>query len=560
MSVLKSKIIEQLNNILGWDLNEESLTIPPNSKMGDFALPCFGVAKVHEKTPNEMAQKAANKIIAYQDKENKFFEKAETAGPYLNLFLDKQFLNSEVLSADLVSKHKTDTGEKVMIEYSQPNTHKEFHIGHLRNACLGASLVEIIKFSGKNVISSTYVNDVGTHVAKCVWNYMKNHLDEQIPENRSKFFGDIYAEAVRKIEENEDLKKEVAEFEQKLENKDKDVIKVWKKTRDWCVEEFKDVYKLMNIKFDKWYYESDVMDKGKEIVDNLLEKGIAKKSEGAVIVDLKKYDLDVFLILKSDGTRLYSTSDLALAYTKAKEKANISYYVVDNRQSLHFKQLFKTLELDGFKEKMIHIAYDFVTLPEGAFSSRKGNAVTFGEFFETISNKAKEETQKRHGTWSSKQVDEVARKVALSALKFFMLKYDKNSVIEFDFNKAMSMDGDTGTYILYTVARINSILRKEKVKKKVDYATLVEDEEKSLILKLDAFAGVVQRAAKEYSPNCLTTYLIELAQLFNNFYHSHSVLQAEPIIKEARLLLINQVKNVLAKGLDLLNIQYLEEM
>ncbi len=566
LNSITTQLIEKLAEIdqAFKDIKPENFTFPPNVKMGDLSLPVFELAK---ENPAEFAAKMAGKLGS-----NEVWEQVEATGPYINFYLKAEVWAKELIEGSpqpgKVGETQFPLGkgsrlrpEKVMIEYSQPNTHKEFHVGHLRNACLGAAIVNLNKYIGDKVIAATYVNDVGLHVAKCLWAYLKFHKDEEPKENKTNFLGKIYTEAVKKLDQDEKLKDEIDDILIKLEKKDKEIMKIWKKTQKWSIEDFERIYGLMGIQFDAWYFESDVLNKGRKIVSQLIRQGIAKEDQGAIIVDLKKYDLDVLLILKSDGTTLYSTSDLALAYKKAKKKADKSIYIVDNRQSLYLKQIFKTLELAGFKESMVHIPYDFVNLPEGALSSRKGNIVSFDELFNKMLTKSIEETKKRHKDWDDDKVKDVAEKISLSAIKIGMLKFGNNKVITFDMDEALSFDGKTGPYLLYTSARINSI--KEKIKKvgDADYSLLKETEEKELLKLLANNENEIKRAYKENDPSVLCNYLFDLAQTFNDFYQKHSIIRAEnEELKAARFNLAQKVRKRLRVGLDLLNVEWLEKM
>jgi len=566
LNSITTQLIEKLAEIdqAFKDIKPENFTFPPNVKMGDLSLPVFELAK---ENPAEFAAKMAGKLGS-----NEVWEQVEATGPYINFYLKAEVWAKELIEGSpqpgKVGETQFPLGkgsrlrpEKVMIEYSQPNTHKEFHVGHLRNACLGAAIVNLNKYIGDKVIAATYVNDVGLHVAKCLWAYLKFHKDEEPKENKTNFLGKIYTEAVKKLDQDEKLKDEIDDILIKLEKKDKEIMKIWKKTQKWSIEDFERIYGLMGIQFDAWYFESDVLNKGRKIVSQLIRQGIAKEDQGAIIVDLKKYDLDVLLILKSDGTTLYSTSDLALAYKKAKKKADKSIYIVDNRQSLYLKQIFKTLELAGFKESMVHIPYDFVNLPEGALSSRKGNIVSFDELFNKMLEKSTKETKKRHKDWDDDKVKDIAEKISLAAIKIGMLKFGNNKVITFDMDEALSFDGKTGPYLLYTAARINSI--KEKVEKtgEADYDLLKETEEKELLKLLANNENEIERAYRENDPSVLCNHLFDLAQTFNDFYQKHSIIRAENNeLQAARFHLAQKVGQQLRRGLDLLNVEWLEKM
>ena len=450
-----------------------------------------------------------------------------------------------------------------MIEYSQPNTHKEFHIGHLRNVCIGSSIVNFYQTLGYKVIAANYINDTGAHVSKCLWAYQKFHAHESLPENKGKFLGKIYVEANRKIEENPEYLKEVSEVAKKLESGEKKITARWKKTKKWSMEEFYAIYKRLDVHFDEYFFDSDLTDEGKKIVDELLKKGIAKKSEGAIIVDLNEYNLHVSLILKSDGTALYATKDLALAIKKFKKfKLDKSFYVVDVRQSLNFEQLFKTLELYGFTMEMKHIPYETVSRPEGTMSSRKGNVILFEDFENEMYGKVAQETKKHHPDWSEKKVSRISYNIAYAAMKYTILVHGNNTPVVFDMKKALELNGKTGPYLQYMYARISSILRKSNisVSSQVKIEQLTLPEEKTLVFHLSKFPNIIEKSALRFDPSILAGYLYELAQLFSMFYEKIPVLKAEKNIMKERLCLLRVVKVTLAKGFSLLGIEPLEQM
>ncbi|MEM4248533.1 MAG: arginine--tRNA ligase, partial [Candidatus Nanoarchaeia archaeon] len=368
------------------------LEIPKVTELGDFALPCFSLAARMKKDPKLIAKDIAAHIKFTKDSAIK---EVKVVGAYVNFFLNKTNLAGIVLQE--VYKEKANFGaglkktEKVMVEgFGQPNTHKAMHVGHLRNICLSDSLSKLLKFTGYPVITATYVGDIGTHVAKVLWYMQKYHSmhEHQKQKNKGEWLGKLYAESVKKVQNHPEYEKEVSEVLQKLEaKKDKDLTNLWKITRVWSLREFKRIYKQLGVDFDEWFFESEVEDAGKKIALGLLKKKIARKDQGAVLVDLSDYDLDVFLILKSDGTSLYSTKDLALAKMKFERyKIDRSIYVVGSEQAFYFKQLFKTLELMGFKQasKCHHLAYELVMLPTGKMSSRSGEVVLYSEIFDKV--------------------------------------------------------------------------------------------------------------------------------------------------------------------------------
>lgn len=561
---IKKQILDLVEQAVGREIDKGQLeiTAPPESEMGDLALPCFYLSKLLRVSPNQIAAELKQKIKA-----DDLIKEVQNVGPYLNFFLDSALLNQQILKeiasrGDQYGSQKFGQ-EKVMIEYSQPNTHKEFHIGHLRNALLGSSLVNLYRFCGFKVVAANYIGDVGAHVAKCLWALEKFHAKEELPENKGKYLGKIYTEAVRKVEDSEKFKQEADVVLQKLENGDEKWLTLWQKTRKWSLDEFNEIYKTLGIKFDNFFYESEVEKPGKKIVEELLEKKVAEKSDGAIIIDLEKYNLKKFLLLKSDGSSLYSTKDLALAQLKFKKfKIKESILVVDTRQNFYLQQLFKTLEVMGFKEKMAHIPYEFVTLKEGAMASRSGNVVLFEDFFEQIVAHAEKETIQRHKNWPEKKIKAVAKKIALSAIKFNMLKVNNGSIIVFDIDEALSFDGFSGPYLQYTLSRISSVVKKAGVKSfgRIDYSKLNTDLEKELILKLAEFPEAVRQAKNDNEPSVVTKYLFDLSRLFANFYQQAPILASESGTRQARLVLLLAVRQVLSNGLALMGIEPMEQM
>ncbi|MEK7168045.1 MAG: arginine--tRNA ligase, partial [Patescibacteria group bacterium] len=434
---------------------------------------------------------------------------------------------------------------------------------HLRNAVLGASLVNLFRCQGFKVTAANYIGDIGSHVAKCLWALDKFHKKEKLPENKGKFLGQVYTEAVQKIEANPEFKNQADEVLRKLEQGDKKWISLWQKTRKWSLDEFDKIYKTLNIRFDHFFFESEVEKPGKKIVADLLKKGLAKKSEGATVIDLEKHNLKTFLLLKSDGASLYSTKDLALAQLKFKKfKIDRSIVLTDTRQNFYFSQLFKTLEIMGFKQPMSHVPYEFVTLREGAMASRTGNVVLFEDFFQEVLSRARMETKQRHKEWSEKKINLTAEKIALSAIKFGMLKVGNNSVIVFDLEEALSFDGFSGPYLLYTLSRISSVFKKNKSQNAghIDYRKLDTEIEKEILLKLAEFPEILVKARKGFEPSEIAKYLFELSRLFANFYQTVPILSSAKESRQARLALLQAIQKVLTDGLAVLGIETLKEM
>lgn len=562
---VKSKIAEDLNKIIGRELiRPESLVFPPNEKMGDLSLPCFDLAKEMKKTPVEAAA-----YLARIFKTGKAIKEAQPAGPYFNFMVDGKYLAQEVISE--VAKSKASYGfnqngkkKRVMIEYSNANTHKEYHVGHLRNISYGDAVGRVAKANGWKVVPVSYINDFGIHVAKTLWAYRKFFKDEMSLKNKGYFLGQIYVHATRELENNEHGKKEVGEIMKAIESRRGEAYKLWQKTRQWSINQFAAIYKELGVEFDHIFYENEFVDEGLKMVTELEKKGFLKKSEGAVIADLEQFDLGVLLFLRTDGTALYPVADVPLAMAKFKKyKLDKSIYVVDIRQSLYFKQLAKVLELLGYEKEIVHLGYDFVKLPSGMMSSRTGNVITYEELKEQMLAKTTEETKKRHEDWSEKKINEVAWKIAVGAIKFEMIKVSPSSVITFNISEALRFDGFTAAYLQYAYARINSILRKAKTggrKGKIDLGRLKEEKEKNLLLKMAKYPAIVEKAGGSYSPAEIAKYLFELCKEFNDYYHSIQVLKAEAGERNARLALLEAINIIIANGLDLLGIETVKEM
>lgn len=565
---IKQSIAEAINKIVKKDIvKATNLIYPPNQNFGDLSLPCFELAKEFKKTSVEMAEFLTSKI-----KLDNIILTTKVIGPYLNFILDKSKLATiiieEILSAEQsYGLNNLGNKEKVMIEYSNANTHKEYHVGHLRNICYGDAVAKILLANGYKVSSVSYINDFGIHVAKTIWAYQSFYEKEKEPINKGYFLGKVYVRACEELEKNKEDKSAVGLIMKNIESRQGIDYQLWKETRQWSIDGFDKIYQKLKIKFDQIFYESEYIDNGLDMVVKLYQKFFLIKSEGAVIADLEKFNLGVLLFLRSDGTALYPVADLPLAIEKFKKyKINKSIYVVDARQSLYFKQLFKVLELLGFKQEMKHLSYEFVKLPEGMMSSRTGNVITFDDLYLQALEKALLEIKKRHQDWNDEKIKLVAKKIVIGVLKFEMIKVSADKVITFDIEQALRFDGFTSTYLQYTVARINSIMSKSKVeslkskKSEVVLDNLKDIKEHFLIIKLAKYPEIIKIAGENYDPSEIAKYLFELAQEFNDYYHSVQILKTEEEIMQARLALIMAVKQVVMNGLELLGIEVVEEM
>ncbi|MBU2639437.1 MAG: arginine--tRNA ligase [Nanoarchaeota archaeon] len=558
---MKEDIIKLLKKHTG--LKDVQLEIPPNPILGDYAFPCFQLCKKYKLPAHEIAKNLAKEL-----QQVKGISVIEPNGPYLNFFINKQDLINTILPEILTQKSKYGSSkigkqQKIIIEFSQANTHKAFHVGHLRGTCLGESLARIFEFLDYKVIRANYQGDTGAHVAKWLWYYQKYQKNKTFPKKDvEEYIANIYVNAVKKLTSNPKLQDEVDKINYNLENnKDTKLTSLWKKTRDLSLKEFEKIYKELDTKFDVYFFEREMEQPGKEIVKQLLEKKIAEISDGATIVDLEKYNLGKWVLLRKDGTCLYSAKDLALAKIKfEKYKVKESIYVVGAAQNLHLQQLFKTLELLNFKKPLYHLSFTEVRLPTGKMSSRTGENILYSDMKQELLREAVIQTKQHNSKLSKKEIERISKQTSSAAIKYVMLSQASTKPIIFDHKKALEFEGETGPYLQYTHARICSILKKEKPQAVKEFSSLVSLEEQNLINKLSKFQNVIRKSAKELKVNLLTIYLFELSKTFNEFYHTCSILKATEPLKQERLALALATKITLQNGLNLLAISSPESM
>lgn len=518
------------------------------------------------------------------------FTHVEAVKGYLNLYYSTSVYTNRVISEVLTKASDYGRGEaqkeRVMVEYAQPNTHHSFHIGHFRNAILGEVLSRLMEFAGFPTIRASYPGDIGLGVITVLWMYQKFYQGQE-PQGiheRGQWLLKLYIEATRLLEpkENETAEEkalresyemERRELYRRWDNGDPQVRSLWQTTREWSLEELRDILKLLNIHIEVWFFESEVDEPSKLIVDELIQKGIAddERPDGPVIVrideklGLKKEKYRTNVILRSDGTTLYLTKDLALAKIKFEQYGvDRSIYVIDVRQSLHMQQTFKILELWGFKqaEKCYHLGYGFVSLPEGAMSARRGRLMLFKDVADEAMRRVLLEIEQKNPDLPQTEREKVAQQVGLGAMVYAMLSVDNNKDIIFDMDSALNFDGRTGPYIQNAHVRASSILRKAGgVPELASYEANLTQHEIQLIELISRFPAVVQQAANEYRPLIMASYAYELADAFHSFYHAVPVLQAETAqTRNSRILLVAAARQTLANALHLLDIAAPEVM
>lgn len=534
---------------------EKLIEVPPNPELGDYSFPCFSLASKLKKNPAEIARDLSFKL-----KPGKEVEKIHSSGPYLNFFISKRYLAEKSLKID-ENFGKSNQKSKIMIEFSQANTHKAFHVGHIRGTSLGESIARTLEFLGNKVIRANYQGDSGMHVAKWIWCYLNFHKKEKIRADE-KWIASIYVDAVQRLAKDENLQEEVNEINRKLEEgSDKTLVALWKKTRQLSLDSLEVIYKDLGTKFKEYFFESQLEKAGKEAAHALLKKNIAIVSDGATILDLKPFNLGVWVLLRKDGTVLYSAKDIALAEEKfSRFKLDKSVYIVGAAQKLHFEQLIKTLELmKNESRKDIQIIHmQEVRLPSGKMSSRTGENILYSEFKQEITDYTKKEIKKRFPRISKSELEKRALSISIAAIKYSMLKQDANSTIVFNKEEALNFEGDSGPYLQYSYARASSIIKKAgKTRKNAEIPELSKSEFE-LIKKILGFPEIVQHAAKSLSPNEIANYSFSLAQRFNEFYHSSKVIGSDE--ESFKLELVESFRKVMKSSLSLLGIEVLEEM
>ncbi len=550
-----------------------------------FGLPMFPLAAAEIRAKGlkvpvpQRAQELAEKLAGALGTPPGF-RQVEAVRGYLNFYLDPYLYSRAVIDRVLEEGvrygHHPRRGERVMVEFSQPNTHKALHVGHLRGTILGDVVCRILDAAGYDVIRANYLGDIGWHVMKWLWNYLKFHNGEEPPEeDKTRWMGQIYVEATKRLEEHPEWEAEVRELFRRWDQGDPELRALWEKTRQWSIEGFEQIYRLLNVSFDRVYYESEVEEPGKRLVETLIERGIAvdQRPEGPVIVPLdellglKKETYRTYVVLRSDGTSLYSTKDLALAIQKFEEYPDLarSIYVVDVRQTLYLKQIFKTLEVMGYPwaDRLYHLAFEVVTLPGNVvLKTREGEVVLLKELLEEAVRRARALVEEKNPSLAPEVKDKVARAVALGSLKYTMLAREVNRKVTFEWERALDFQGVAAPYIQYAHVRANSILRRAggQIPDPVTPTHELHATEVDLISQMALLPDKVLQAAREFKPLVLTNHAYELARAFNDFYNTCPVLQAEEPVRSFRLRLVAAARQALANALALLNIEAPEVM
>ncbi|MBI5127550.1 arginine--tRNA ligase [Candidatus Roizmanbacteria bacterium] len=564
--MIKEQILKNLQKTLE-KIGEKEVDIdlqpPTNADFGDYSTSmALKLTKLLKKNPVTIAEEIKNNFP-----KNDFIEKIDIIKPgFINFWIKPHQLLDYVQS---VSTEKFDfphfhlgKNEKVMVEFAHPNTHKLFHIGHLRNISTGETMVRILEAVGNKVIRSNYQGDVGLHIAKCLYGVQseKSKIKSlKTLQEKIEFIGKMYTKGTKAYEDDIKAKEEINRINKMIYDQDQEILPVWQETKKWSLDYFNEVYKRVDSHFDRLYLESEFYKRGMEVANEALKKGILEKSQGAIVFNGKKYGLDTRVFINSLGFPTYEGKELGLAEKEFSEFGELdkNIHVVTPEQTSFFKITFKVEELideKKYKNKQHHLIYEWVKLKEGKMSSREGNIIEANWLIDQI----KEKILKQF-----KCNDKTAEILAVASVKYSFLKTSTQTIIHFDMEESITVDGNSAPYLIYTYVRCQSVLNKDdynSLTRKLVNSNIINNDELILLRKLYQFPEVVLKAVHEFSPNFIATYLYELSSQFNLFYQKNPILKADKKTKELRLLITKATANVIKKGLELLGIKTVEKM
>ena len=581
MKNFKQIIAKQLSKITNIDTEilKSYIEIPKDTKNGDYAFPCFRLAKELRKAPQAIAQEIKDKlendntknVDSENKKSDKLIEKVEVVGGYLNFYINKQELAScvlaEIAGEEQYGKSKVGNGKNIVIDYSCPNIAKTFHIGHLRSTVIGGALYNIYKYLGYNVTGINHLGDYGTQFGKLIEGYKLWGKEYDIENDPINELTKIYVRINEACKNDEKVLENCRNNFKKLEDGDPYCVEIWKKFRELSLKEFQKVYDLLGSKFDSWNGESFYSDKMPEVVDILQKSGKLIESQGAKVVDLSDKGIDTpCIIIKSNGSTTYATRDLAAILYRARTyDYDKALYVTSYEQTLHFKQVFEVAKLLGLDKKytdgLEHIAFGMVLLPEGKMSTREGNVVKLEDLLNESISRAKEIIEKKNPNLENK--DEIAKKVGIGAVIFNDMSASRIKDEVFDWNTILNFQGETGPYVQYTYVRTKSVIEKSgdvPQIKDVKVENLQDEYSLAIIKLIYNFEDILIQVTEKNEPSILAKYLIDLSKSYSSFYNENKIIGENKEIQDARVYLTYATSEVLKTGANLLGIEMPEKM
>ena len=561
---MKNKIIDLLNNYIECLDKEEIaklIEIPPKPELGDYAFPCFQLAKTMRKAPQMIAQELSEKIGKQE-----FLSEVKTQGAYLNFHVVKEQYIKQIIEAASVSNYgssKEGEGKTICIDYSSPNVAKNFHVGHLRTTIIGNSLYKIFSKLGYKVERINHLGDWGTQFGKLIVAYKKWGDKEAIEKNGVMELMNIYVKFHEEAEKDDSLNDQAREWFAKMEQGNEEALGIWQWFKDISLIEYKRIYKLLGIEFDSYNGESFYRDKTQNVVEKLEEKNLLVESEGAKIVPLDEYDMAPCLIMKKDGSSIYATRDLAaIIYRNDTYHFDKCIYVTGQEQKLHFAQVFKVIELLGYDcaKDLVHVPYGLVSLGGAKLATRSGNIIFAEDILHQSIDKVLEVMNEKNPDLEDKE--EIAKMVGVGAIIFNDLFNQRIKDVAFNWDKILNFDGETGPYVQYTYARCASVLRKAnmEVDDNINYSLISDEQSMNLLKEISRFGEVIKDAADKMEPFIITRYAVSIAQLFNRFYHENKINVEDEELKKARLKVVDITKYVIKEALALLGIDCPERM
>ena len=561
---MKNQIVNLLSQNIEVLTSEEIsqlIEIPPKPEMGDFAFPCFRLAKSYHKAPPMIAQDLKESIG-----DQAFLSEIKVIGGYLNFYVDKAQYAQQIIDK---YNNATDYGcsdqgkdKTICIDYSSPNVAKNFHVGHLRTTIIGNSLYKIFSKLGYKVVRINHLGDWGTQFGKLIVAYKKWGSREAVEEKGIEELMDIYVKFHEEAEKDDSLNDEARAWFLKMEQGNEEALEIWQWFRDISLKEFMRVYNILGMEFDSFAGESFYRDKTVDVIKRLTDDGLLKESQGAMIVPLDEYDMPPCIVAKKDGSSIYATRDLAaILYRKATYNFDRCLYVTGLEQKLHFAQVFKVIELMGndYAKNLVHIPYGLVSLKSGKISSRKGNVIFAEDLLRESINKTTSIIEEKNPDIPDKE--EVAKQVGIGAIIFNDLYNQRIKDVIFDWNKLLNFDGETGPYVQYTYARASSVLRKiGEVPDTIDYTLLTDEASIGLLKEIERYPQVIKDAAERYEPSVIARYSIDLAHAFNKFYHECQINVEDETTKYTRTNVVKIARYIIKDALSLLGIQCPEQM